>query len=244
MLLLPTIELCDGRAAQRSDDRQGSTSAPAERPWELAALCAAAGAPRLHVEDRDAGHDPRVNQGVVAKILEATTVDVAVAGSLRTVRDCERVLTLGARWAVLDPEALAAPDEVERACQRFPRRILVTLVAHPERPPSAADPSLEASADPWDPVELGAAVVRAGAAGVVHADLATDGTSPAGLATTARLARRLTPCPVLHGGKLARLEDVDDVARTGAFAALIGPALYATQATLEAAIARAQVFQP
>jgi phosphoribosylformimino-5-aminoimidazole carboxamide ribonucleotide (ProFAR) isomerase len=216
-------------------------------------MLAAAGAPRLLVRDRDADGDTRasaaantiLNAGALTEIVRATTLDVAMAGGVRTLGDCERVLALGARWAVLDPEALATPDEVERACGRLPRRILVTVVARVgkvrETPSGAGAPLPE----PLDALEIGAALARAGAAGVIYTDLAPDGgRAPANLEATARLARKLTPCPVLDGGAVTRLEELDDVARTGAFAAVVGPSLYETQASLEAAIARAQAPQP
>ena len=77
-----------------------------------------------------------------------------------------------------------------------------------------------------DALDIGLAVARAGAGAVLYTDIGRDGmrTGP-NLEATARLARRLDPCPVIASGGVSRLEDLDALIGTGAFAVVIGKAL-------------------
>ena len=59
------------------------------------------------------------------------------------------------------------------------------------------------------------------------------------LEATARLAARLAPCPVIASGGVARLDDLDALAPTGAAAVVIGKALYERVFTVSEALARA-----
>ncbi|HEX2659118.1 MAG TPA: HisA/HisF-related TIM barrel protein, partial [Polyangia bacterium] len=79
-----------------------------------------------------------------------------------------------------------------------------------------------------------------GAAAVLYTDIGRDGmrTGP-NLEATARLARRITPCPVIASGGVATLEDLDATMKTGAFACIIGKAIYEKVFTVEEAIKRA-----
>ena len=58
------------------------------------------------------------------------------------------------------------------------------------------------------------------------------------LDATGRLVRRLLPCPVIASGGVARLEDLDALAPTGAAAVVVGKALYEQAFTIEQAVAR------
>ena len=59
------------------------------------------------------------------------------------------------------------------------------------------------------------------------------------LDATARLARHITPCPVIASGGVARLEDLDETKKTGAFAVVVGKAIYEKAFTVEEAVKRA-----
>jgi phosphoribosylformimino-5-aminoimidazole carboxamide ribotide isomerase len=240
MLVFPAIDLFGGRAVRLQQGRRETAKVYSHEPWELAREFAAAGAPRLHVVDLDAAFSGgRENNHVtIAKIVAATTMEVEVGGGMRTLEDCDQVFALGARYAVLGTAAIKSPEMVEEACRRYPRRVIVAVDAREGK----------VAVEGWqqdtavDALEIGEAVARAGAAAVLYTDISRDGMrSGPNLEATARLARRLSPCPVIASGGVARLEDLDDVRRTGAFAVVVGKAIYERAFTVEEAIRRAFV---
>jgi phosphoribosylformimino-5-aminoimidazole carboxamide ribotide isomerase len=124
---------------------------------------------------------------------------------------------------------------VEAACTRWPGRIVIAVDAREGK----------VSVEGWtettgaDALEIGAAVARAGAAAVLYTDIARDGMRGGpNLSATERLVHRLLPCPVIASGGVARLEDLDALAPTGAAAVVVGKALYERVFTIEEAVAR------
>jgi phosphoribosylformimino-5-aminoimidazole carboxamide ribotide isomerase len=240
MLIFPAIDLLGGKAVRLRQGLRETATVYSDRPWELAAAFAAAGAPRIHVVDLDAAFTKgeQNNHDTVRRIAAATTVDVEVGGGVRTVDDCQRLFDLGARYAVTGTAAIKTPEIVEAACAKFPRHIVVAVDAREGL--VAVEGWQEATTT--TALEIGEAVARAGAAAVLYTDIGRDGmrTGP-NLDATARLALRITPCPVIASGGVATLDDIDATLKTGAFAVIIGKAIYEKVFTVEEAIRRAYV---
>ena len=240
MLVFPAIDLLGGQAVRLLQGRRESATIYSKEPWLLAQAFAEAGAPRLHVVDLDAAFSGgrEHNHDTIKKIVAASTMEVEVGGGIRTIADCERLFALGARYAVLGTAAIKTPELVDEACRQFPRRIVVAVDARGGK--VAVEGWQQDTA--MDALEIGETVARAGAAAVLYTDIGRDGmrTGP-DLEATARLARRITPCPVIASGGVARLEDLDETRKSGAFAVIIGKAIYEKAFTVAEAIARARV---
>ncbi len=240
MLIFPAIDLLSGQAVRLQQGKRDTAKVYSKAPWELAQRFAAAGAPRLHVVDLDAAFSggKETNQETIRKIIANTTMEVEVGGGIRTIEDCERLFALGAKYAVLGTAAIKTPEMVEEACRRFPRRIVVAVDAREGK--VAVEGWQQATTA--DALEISEAVARAGAAAVLYTDIGRDGmrTGP-NLEATARLAQRITPCPVIASGGVGRIGDLDEVRGTGAFAVVIGKAIYEGAFTVDEAIKRAFV---
>lgn len=238
MLIFPAIDLLGGKAVRLLQGQRETATVYSSEPWELAARFAAAGAPRVHVVDLDAAFSGGVthNRPTIQRIVQAATLDVEVGGGVRSLDDCQRLFDLGAKLAVTGTAAIKTPDVVDAACARFPRRIVVAVDAREGLLfIEGWQEATQATA-----IEIGERVAHAGAAAVLYTDIGRDGmrTGP-NLEATARLARRIAPCPVIASGGVASLEDIEATARTGAAAVVIGKAIYEDVFTVEEAIARA-----
>jgi phosphoribosylformimino-5-aminoimidazole carboxamide ribotide isomerase len=243
MLIFPAIDLLDGCAVRLAQGRRESATIYSREPWEIARAWSKLGIPRLHVVDLDAAFARAAggaklganNRAVIRKIVETSSLEVEVGGGVRTVEDCEALFDLGVKHVVLGTAAVKDPAMVREACARWPRRIVVAVDAR-EGKVSVEGWTEDTSADA---VEVGLAVARAGAGAVLYTDIGRDGmrTGP-NLSATARLVQRLDPCPVIASGGVARLPDLDALLDTGAFAVVIGKALYEGIFTVDDALRR------
>lgn len=240
MLIFPAIDLLGGKAVRLRQGQRDTATIYSDSPWELAAAFAAAGAARVHVVDLDAAFSGGVehNRSTIRRIIDATNLDVEIGGGVRSLDDCQRLFDLGAKFAVLGTAAIKTPEIVDAACGKFPRRIIVAVDAR------EGNVSVEAwqEATAKSALDIGETVARAGAAAVLYTDIGRDGmrTGP-NLDATARLAQRITPCPVIASGGVATLDDIDATVKTGAVAVVVGKAIYEKAFTVEQAIARASV---
>jgi phosphoribosylformimino-5-aminoimidazole carboxamide ribotide isomerase len=241
MLVFPSIDLLDGKAVRLTQGRRETAHVYSNDPPEVARAFAAAGAPRVHVVDLDASFTggAQHNRATIAAIAAASPVELELGGGIRTAQDCERLFDLGVRYAVMGTSAIKAPEVVEELSRRFPGRIVVAVDAREGK--VAVEGWTEATAA--DSLTVGETFARAGAAAVLYTDIGRDGMRLGpNLEATARLARHIAPCPVIASGGVARLEDLDDVSTTGAFAVVVGKALYERVFTVEEALRRAAGF--
>lgn len=238
MQIFPAIDLLDGKAVRLEQGRPESAKIYSHSPWELAQRFAAAGAPRLHVVDLDAALSggAKHNLPTIERILGATTMEVEVGGGLRNLALCERVFSAGAKYAVLGTAAIKSPEVVKEVCRLYPKRIVVAVDAR------AGKVSVEGWTEDtaMDAIDLGRKVAGFGAAAVLYTDIGRDGmrTGP-NLEATKRLVDAIS-CPVIASGGMSRLEDIQTVRNTGAFAVVIGKALYEGMFTIEQALAAAE----
>jgi phosphoribosylformimino-5-aminoimidazole carboxamide ribotide isomerase len=240
MQLFPGIDLLDGQVVRLTQGRRDSVQVHSREPPAVARAFAAAGARRLHVVDLDAsftGGTTHNRETIAAIVAAAPGVEVEVGGGVRTAEDCERLFALGVRHAVMGTSVVKAPAVVAELCGRFPGRIIVAVDARDGK--IAVQGWTEATTA--DAVEVAASMAGAGAAAVLYTDIGRDGMrSGPNLEATARLCRRIAPCPVIASGGVARLEDLDEVSRTGAFAVVVGKALYERAFTIEEALRRVE----
>jgi phosphoribosylformimino-5-aminoimidazole carboxamide ribotide isomerase len=240
MLVFPAIDLMDGAAVRLQQGRRESVKVYDRAPWEVAARFAAAGVTRIHVVDLDAAFtrgaaERQDNRATIARIAATAKVEIEAGGGVRTLDDCAALFDAGVRLAVLGTAAIKDPALVETACARWPGRIVVAVDAREGK----------VSVEGWtettgaDAIEVSLAMARAGAAAVLYTDISRDGMRAGpNLDATGQLVHRLLPTPVIASGGVARLEDLDALAPTGASAVVVGKALYEQVFTIEQAVAR------
>lgn len=236
MIILPAIDLMGGEVVRLEKGDFGTRKAYAADPGAVARGFGAAGAERIHVVDLDgarAGHP--VNLDAI-RAVAAAGVPFEVGGGLRTLADVERVLALGAAFAVLGTAAVQRLELVREACARFPGRIVCGIDAK----------GGEVAVAGWEQgsglpaAEVARRVQAAGVTLVEYTDVARDGMfTGVDAEGAARLAREAGVEVVASGG-VASLEDVRACRAAGLAGVIVGKALYEGRIELPQAILAAR----
>jgi phosphoribosylformimino-5-aminoimidazole carboxamide ribotide isomerase len=236
VIIIPAIDLQDGRCVRLVEGRADSATVFGEDPVAMARQWAARGARRLHVVDLDGAFAgvPRHAPLLRAMVAAIPGVPVEVGGGLRDLPTLEAVFETGARWAVLGTAAALEPALLQAACARWPGRILVGVDAAEGR----------VAVRGWTDVlaleahELTRRAAAAGAAAVIYTDVRRDGTGRGpNLEATAALAAGAA-VPVIASGGIAGLDDLVHLAAIPNVAgAIVGRALYTGAVDLQAAMA-------
>ena len=236
MILIPAVDLRDGRCVRLREGRADAETVFSDDPVAMATRWAALGGERLHVVDLDGAFAGAPRQAaLVAKIVTAVApVPVEAGGGLRDVAAVEAVLETGARWAVVGTRAVLDPAFLADICRRHPGRIIVAVDAKGER--VAVKGWTETT--PLTVVEAGRRALGAGAAALLYTDVSRDGTEQGpNVEDTAALARSVA-LPVLASGGVGTLDDIRRLAGVpGVAGAVVGRALYTGAVTLPDAIA-------
>ena len=124
MLLIPAIDLRDGRCVRLRQGRYEDETVYFEDPIRMAKLWRVMNAKVLHLVDLDAartsaGAPVSDNRTVIARIAETLDIPVQVGGGVRTLEDVEAMLDLGVYRVVLGTAAVRTPELVSEAIDRF-----------------------------------------------------------------------------------------------------------------------------
>ena len=226
MILFPAIDLKGGACVRLVQGDMARATVFSDDPPAQARAFAAAGFGWLHVVDLDGAFagEP-VNAEAVGAILEAVDIPVQLGGGIRTMATIEAWLAKGVQRVILGTVAVREPALVRAACRAFPGRVAVGIDARDGR---VAVEGWAESVD-MDALALARRFEDAGAAAIIHTDIARDGAlEGVNAEATGALARALATPVIASGGVASH----DDLARLKAHEAdgvcgvICGRALY------------------
>jgi phosphoribosylformimino-5-aminoimidazole carboxamide ribotide isomerase len=126
MILLPAVDIRDGRAVRLRQGDFADETVYADNPFEAARSFVEAGARFLHVVDLDGAREGEpVNLHHVERIAGELDVPVELGGGLRSIASIRRALAAGAARVVLGTAAFTEPELLDEALSAFTSRILV-----------------------------------------------------------------------------------------------------------------------
>jgi phosphoribosylformimino-5-aminoimidazole carboxamide ribotide isomerase len=207
MLLIPAIDLKDGRCVRLKQGRLDDVTVFSDDPVAMARHWAEQGCRRLHLVDLDGAiaGEPR-NRALITDIVAALPdVPVQVGGGVRDEATIGAYLDAGVAQVIVGTRAVQNPEFLARAAGRFPGLLMLGL--------DARDGRLAVSG--WDETSQVTALdfARESAAlplaAVVYTDIARDGMlSGVNVAATVEFAGA-TSLPVIASGGVTGLADIE-----------------------------------
>jgi phosphoribosylformimino-5-aminoimidazole carboxamide ribotide isomerase len=126
MILLPAVDIRDGKAVRLRQGDFDQETVYADDPLEAARSFVEAGARFLHVVDLDGAREGEpANLHHVERIASELPVPLELGGGLRSIASIRRALSAGAARVVLGTAAFTDPDLLDEALSAFTSRILV-----------------------------------------------------------------------------------------------------------------------
>lgn len=228
MLLIPAIDLKDGRCVRLEQGEMSTATVFSDNPGKTAEHWASQGARRIHVVDLNGAFagKPR-NASAVKAIIAAVDpeIPIQVGGGIRDLDTIERYLDDGVAYVIIGTAAVKNPGFLHEACDAFPGHIMVGLDARDGK----------VATDGWskltghDVVDLAKRFQDYGVEAVIHTDIGRDGMlQGVNIEATVKLAQALT-IPVIASGGLTGLDDVRrlrEVEAEGITGAITGRAIY------------------
>jgi len=235
MIVVPAIDLRQGRVVRLHQGRAQEETVYAVDPAEVARCFEAEGARRIHLVDLDAAMNGARQAAAVASVVRAVRIPVEVGGGVRTLADALAVRADGAERVIFGTAAVARPDVVQAAVEQLGAEAVAVAI-------DAKDGRVAVSgwteATDVDALELAVAVESWGVRRVQFTDVRRDGTLQGpNLAALEALGRRTKLKITAAGG----VSDASDLVRLSALEALgvdeaiVGKALYEGRVTLQAA---------
>ncbi len=237
MLIIPAIDLKDGRCVRLRQGDMSTATVFAEDPVAMARHWASQGARRLHVVDLNGAvagkpKNEKVIRDVIAAVGEQ--VPLQVGGGIRDLDTIESYLDAGVTYIVIGTAAVKNPGFLSDACYAFPGHIIAGLDAKDGKVAVEGWSKLTGH----DVVDLAKKYEDYGIEALVYTDIGRDGMmSGVNIDATLRLAQA-TKTPIIASGGLSSVEDVQRVCKLapeGVIGAIAGRALYEGKLELKAA---------
>jgi len=236
MLLIPAIDLKDGKCVRLRQGRMDDVTVFSDNPVVMAERWVAAGAQRLHIVDLNGAFAGKpVNAPVIREIAQAfPDLLIQIGGGIRTEETVDAYLEAGVQFVIIGTRAVKEPHFVEDLCLEYRGHIIVGLDAKDGKVAIEGWSKLSRH----DVIDLAQIFERNGVEAIVYTDIGRDGMMEGvNVEATAKLARAIS-IPVIASGGVSTLDDIRalcEVADDGIMGAIIGRALYEGTIDLAAA---------
>ena len=233
MIILPAIDLKDGKCVRLRQGRADDVTVYGDDPAAQAKDWADLGGQELHVVDLDGAFAGTPKHAeVIARIIKAFGGPVEVGGGIRTPEALNAVIEAGATRAIIGSAALEDPEFLTQALELYGDKIAVGIDARNGfvQTKGWVETTKTLATD------LAAAVAKAGAKTIIYTDTATDGMlGGPNLTQMAAICDAAPTCQITASGGVSSPFDVENLKaleRPNLRAAIVGKALYDGRTTL------------
>jgi phosphoribosylformimino-5-aminoimidazole carboxamide ribotide isomerase len=240
MLLIPAIDLKDGKCVRLRQGDLDDATIFSDDPVEVAVRWADLGAKRLHLVDLNGAVAGKpLNESVIKAILAEVGDDlpVQIGGGIRDLDTIERYLDAGISYVIIGTAAVKSPGFLQDACVAFPGNIIVGLDARDGK----------VATDGWSKLtkhnvaDLAKKFEDYGCEGIIYTDIGRDGMlTGVNIEATVALAQHVR-IPVIASGGVTNMSDIDAllaVEDQGVEGAILGRSIYEGTLDFKAALDR------
>ena len=227
MLLIPAIDLKDGRCVRLLQGEADAQTIYSNDPVEMAISFEDAGAKRLHLVDLDGAFRGKgANMASIRSILKNISIPVQLGGGLRNAENIEQMFELGVSSVIVSTMAVKNSEVLEEIILRYSGKRIFLGVDSRNR---------KVSIEGWqegteiDDVELALRWKNHGIQRIVFTDIARDGMlSGPNLEALGDFARR-TGLKIVASGGVSSMEDLEllkTLEKDGVDQVISGKAIY------------------
>jgi phosphoribosylformimino-5-aminoimidazole carboxamide ribotide isomerase len=236
MIIIPAVDLKDGRCVRLSQGRMDQESVYSENPVQMAKHWESKGAERLHVVDLNGAVQGKpFHSSLVKEIVRSVHIPVEVGGGIRDFDTIEDYLSSGVKWVILGTAAFQNRSLVKEACLRFPERVILGIDAKGGKVAIQGWNEVVSS----EAVELAKQFEGMDLSAIVFTDIERDGMGTGlNFESTKNFAKSIS-IPVIASGGVSRIEDIQNLMALetdGVIGVIVGRALYTGWLDLEGAI--------
>jgi phosphoribosylformimino-5-aminoimidazole carboxamide ribotide isomerase len=242
VLVIPAIDLKDGRCVRLKQGDMKTATVFSDDPVAMAKHWAAQGARRLHIVDLNGAIAGRPkNEKVIREMIAAVgeKVPIQLGGGIRDLDAIEAYIDAGVTYVIIGTAAVKNPGFLSDACYAFPGHVIAGLDAREGK----------VAVEGWskmtghDVVDLARKFEEYGVEAIIYTDIGRDGMmSGINIEATLKLAQALKT-PIIASGGLNSLKDIEAICARlvpeGIIGAIAGRALYEGKIELKAAQAAA-----
>ena len=233
MVILPAIDIKDGKCVRLVQGKYDSAYTVAESAADTAKAFEAMGATWLHMVDLDGAKEAvPVNTDMIFDVLKQCNLKVDLGGGIRNMETIDYYMDHGISRIILGSAALNNPALVKEAVAKYGDKIAVGI--------DAIDGNV--AAEGWTQtstvnyIDLAKHMEDAGVKYIVFTDISRDGMMDGPNFTMLDKLNRSVSCKVIASGGVSSLTDIVVLTALKLHGAICGRALYTRDLSLRQAV--------
>ena len=240
MIVIPAIDLLDGKCVRLSKGRYTTARKVADDPITAASEFQTVGAKYLHVVDLDGAKSGcRSNQGIISEIIQKVQIPIELGGGVRNMDTVDFYIDLGVSRVIIGSAALKDPDFVARAVDKYDEKIAVSIDAE----------SGYVKAEGWTQgsniyfTDLAKKMEKIGVKYIIFTDIDKDGTLEGPNFGQLDELRKAVNVNIIASGGMHNLDDIYRLKDMDLYGAICGKSIYSGRIILGDAIAACKKIQ-
>ncbi len=235
MKVIPAIDIMENKVVRLIKGDPKNKTIYSNNPVDIAKKWETAGADLLHVVDLDATLGRGSNLQIIKKIAEEVSIQIQVAGGLRSEEIVENVLHFASK-AVLGTIAFKDKETLQEISEKFGKERIII---------SADQLNGKIVINGWTEntgVDLISGIenfVKLGYSEFLLTSVDRDGTLEGPDLDSLKRACSIQNTKIIASGGISSLQDAIDVKKCGAYAVILGKALYDEKISIEEVKAKA-----
>ncbi len=230
MVILPAIDLKDGKAVRLSKGLMDSAKIYSDEPWQVAKRFEEMGSEWLHLVDLNgafAGEPKNLEQ--IKKIRDNCNLKMELGGGIRDEDTIKMYLDLGVDRLILGSIAVKNPDFVKEMAKKYPIAVGIDAIDGMVAVEGWAEVSSMKATD------LAKEFADAGVEAIICTDVGRDGMLSGINVEFTRAIADASGIPTIASGGLKDIEDIRRLIEADIYGTIVGKAFYEGTLDLEEA---------
>lgn len=233
MIILPAIDLRDGKCVRLYQGDFDKSEVVAQSPVETALKFKEAGAEYIHMVDLDGAlKGVAANIDVISKVIENVKIPIELGGGIRDLEAVDMLLDKGISRVILGTAALNKPEFVKEAVKKHGAKIAVGIDAKDEY--VAVEGWLNVSKVNY--IDFAKEMEAIGVKTIIFTDISRDGTLAGPNLELLKKLQDNVSCNIIASGGIKNIEDIKNLKDMNLYGAIAGKAIYSGILELKEAV--------
>ena len=173
MIILPAIDLKEGKCIRLYQGDFKASKVVAEDPIKVAISFKESGAEYIHIVDLDGALTGEIkNLSIISSIIKTINMPVELGGGIRNLDTIDMLIDVGIERVILGTAALNNRELVEKAVKKYDKKIVIGIDAKNEK--VAINGWLNVSSTNY--IDFAKEMEKIGVTNIIFTDISKDGT--------------------------------------------------------------------
>ncbi|CAM2740717.1 MULTISPECIES: 1-(5-phosphoribosyl)-5-[(5-phosphoribosylamino)methylideneamino]imidazole-4-carboxamide isomerase [Clostridium] len=233
MIILPAIDLKEGKCIRLYQGDFKASKVVAEDPIKVAINFKESGAEYIHIVDLDGALTGEIkNLSIISSIIKTINMPVELGGGIRNLDTIDMLIDAGIERVILGTAALNNRELVEKAVKKYDKKIVIGIDAKNEK--VAINGWLNVSSTNY--IDFAKEMEKIGVTNIIFTDISKDGTLKGPNLNQLKKLNKSVSCNIIASGGIKDIEDLKVIKEMDIYGAIVGKAIYSGNIDLKEAI--------